>query len=114
VIRPVAGAVVAALIASPYVDIPTVAIAAAGGTVALITHLAKATTRLAVNTSPEPASNIAVSVLEDLAVCGVVLIAVLNPWIAAVLAFLLLVTAVIVALALAKGVRSLWRLRLRT
>ena len=114
VIRPIAGAVVAALIASPYVDIPTVAIAAAGGTVALITHLAKATTRLAVNTSPEPASNIAVSVLEDLAVCGVVLVAVLNPWVAATIALVLLIIAVVVALALAKGVRSLWRLRLRT
>ena len=114
VIRPVAGAVVAALIASPSVDIPTAAIAAAGGTVALITHLAKATTRLAVNTSPEPASNIAVSVIEDLAVCGVVLVAVSNPWIAAALAFVFLVTAVVVALALAKSTRSLWRLRLRT
>ena len=70
VIRPVAGAVVAALIASPSTDIPTVAIAAAGGGIALITHLAKATTRIAVNTSPEPASNIAVSIGEDVAVAG--------------------------------------------
>ncbi len=60
-IRPIAGAVVAVLIASPSVDLPTAVIAAAGGTVALITHLAKATTRIAVNTSPEPASNVAVS-----------------------------------------------------
>lgn len=105
IIRPVAGAVVAALIASPYVDLPTVAIAAAGGTVALITHLAKATTRLAVNTSPEPASNIIVSLGEDFAVCAVVIIAVLNPWIAAGLALVLLVTAVAVAAVLAKGAR---------
>lgn len=106
-IRPVAGAVVAALIASPHVDVPTAAIAAAGGTVALITHLAKATTRLAVNTSPEPASNVVVSLGEDLAVCLVVIIAVLNPWIAAAIALVLLVTAVAVALVLAKGVRWL-------
>jgi len=114
VIRPIAGAVIAALIASPSVDIPTAVIAAAGGIVALITHLAKATTRLAVNTSPEPASNIAVSVLEDLAVCAVVIIAVLNPWIAAAIALVLLVAAVTVAVVLAKGVRRLWALRLRT
>ena len=63
VIRPVAGAVVATLIASPTVDLPTAVIAAGGGIVALITHLAKATTRVAVNTSPEPASNVAVSVV---------------------------------------------------
>ena len=114
VIRPIAGAVAATLIAAPYVDIPTVEIATAGGTVALITHLAKATTRLAVNTSPEPASNIVVSVAEDLAVCVVVLVAVLNPWIAAAIALVLLVMAVAVALTLVKGVRAMLALRLRS
>ncbi len=105
VIRPIAGAVVAALIASPYVDIPTVAIAAAGGTVALITHLAKATTRLAVNTSPEPASNVAVSVAEDVAVAGTVAVAVVNPWLAAGIALVLLIGASAVALAVARVAR---------
>lgn len=105
VIRPIAGAVVAALIASPYVDIPTVAIAAAGGTVALITHLAKATTRLAVNTSPEPASNVAVSVAEDVAVAGTVAIAVVNPWLAAGIALVLLVSASVLAVALVRVAR---------
>lgn len=105
VIRPIAGAVVAALIASPYVDIPTVAIAAAGGTVALVTHLAKATTRLAVNTSPEPASNVAVSVAEDIAVAGTVAVAVVNPWLAAGIALVLLVSASVIAVALARLAR---------
>ncbi|MDP1876149.1 MAG: DUF4126 domain-containing protein [Actinomycetota bacterium] len=108
-IRPVAGAVVAALIASPHVDLPTAAIAAAGGAVALIAHLAKATTRLAVNSSPEPASNIVVSVIEDLAVAGVVVIALLNPWVAAGIAMGLLIGGVVVALVLAKAVRAGWR-----
>lgn len=108
-IRPVAGAVVAALIASPYVDLPTAAIAAAGGAVALIAHLAKATTRLAVNASPEPASNIAVSVAEDLAVAGVVVTALLNPWVAAGIALILLVAAGVVALVLARTARAGWR-----
>lgn len=106
VIRPVAGAVVAALIASPTTDIPTVAIAAAGGTVALVTHLAKATTRIAVNTSPEPASNVVVSVAEDLAVATVIVVAVINPWIAAALALALLVAGTVVALALLKVARA--------
>jgi hypothetical protein len=112
VIRPIAGAVVAALIASPSVDIPTVAIAAGGGAVALITHLAKATTRLAVNTSPEPASNVVVSVAEDVAVAGTVAVAVVNPWVAAGIAAVLLVAASVVAvmvLRLARrGIRR-WR-----
>ena len=45
-IRPIAGGVVAMLIASPSVDLPSALIAAGGGVVALITHFAKATTRL--------------------------------------------------------------------
>lgn len=105
VIRPVAGAVVAALIASPTTDIPTVALAAAGGAVALVTHLAKATTRLAVNTSPEPVSNVAVSVGEDIAVAGTLAVAVINPWIAAGIAMVLLIAAVVIAVALARVAR---------
>jgi hypothetical protein len=108
-IRPIAGAVIAALIASPTVDLPTAAVAAAGGVIALITHLAKATTRLAVNTSPEPASNIAVSLAEDAAVAGVVVVALLNPWVAAAIAAVLLVVGVVVALVLARLVRAGWR-----
>ena len=110
VIRPVAGAVVASLIAAPSVDLPTAVIAAGGGTIALVTHLAKATIRVAVNSSPEPLSNIAVSVTEDLAVAGVLVVAVVNPWIAAAIALVLLVAAVVVALLLVrlthKGLRS--------
>jgi hypothetical protein len=77
--------------------------------VALVTHLAKATTRLAVNTSPEPASNIAVSLAEDAAVAGVVVVALVNPWVAATIAAVLLVVAVIAAAVLARFVRSGWR-----
>jgi hypothetical protein len=36
-----------------------------GGTLAATSHVAKATTRAAVNTSPEPFSNIAMSLLGD-------------------------------------------------
>ena len=39
-----------------------------GGTLAATSHVAKATTRAAVNTSPEPFSNIAMSLLGDAAV----------------------------------------------
>ncbi len=105
VIRPIAGAVVAALIAAPSTDIPTAAVAAAGGGVALAAHFAKATTRLAVNTSPEPASNVVVSVMEDVAVAGTVVIAVVNPWVAAAIAAVLLIGALVVAVILARTAR---------
>jgi len=42
----------------------------AGGSIALIAHGTKATTRLAINASPEPFSNWAASVTEDLTVFG--------------------------------------------
>ena len=42
----------------------------AGGSIALAAHGTKATTRLAINASPEPFSNWAASVTEDLAVLG--------------------------------------------
>lgn len=109
VIRPVAGGVVAALIAAPNTDIPTAVIAAGGGIVALVTHLAKASTRLAVNTSPEPVSNIALSTAEDVAVAGVVVVSVINPWVAATIAAILLVGGVAVAVFLARFVRRGWR-----
>ena len=109
VIRPVAGGVVAALIAAPNTDIPTAAIAAGGGLVALVTHLAKASTRIAVNTSPEPVSNVALSTAEDVAVAGVVIVSVFNPWVAATIAGILLILGVVVALTVAKYVRKGWR-----
>ena len=105
VIRPLAGAVIATLIASPTVDLPAALIAAAGGAVALVTHLAKATTRLAVNASPEPASNVAVSVVEDVAVAGTVAMALVWPWAAAAVALVLLVAAGGIALAVLRLAR---------
>ena len=63
----------------------------AGG-VALSGHAAKAATRLAVNHSPEPFSNVAVSLAEDAAVGGGLYLLVKHPWVMAGIAvgFLLL------------------------
>ena len=65
VIRIPAGAALAAGVFGG--DQPTWAAVAAllGGTLAATAHAAKATTRAAVNTSPEPFSNIGVSLAED-------------------------------------------------
>lgn len=49
--------------------------ALAGGTLAATSHVAKATTRAAVNTSPEPFSNIGLSLLGDAAVPGMLWLA---------------------------------------
>lgn len=113
VIRPIAGATMAVLIVQPIMDLPTAVVAASGGVVALITHLAKATIRLGINASPEPVSNVAVSVTEDVAVTSVVIIALANPWIAGGIAAVLLAGAVIVALLVFSTARAAFRARRR-
>ena len=57
---------------------------------ALASHLVKAGLRTAINASPEPVTNIAVSTGEDVAVSGVVALAGAHPWWSAGLAFALL------------------------
>jgi hypothetical protein len=63
-----------------------------GGTLAAGTHIAKTGSRALINTSPEPFSNIAASLTEDVAVIGGLALAITHP-----LAFLCLL-AVFVAL----------------
>ena len=111
-IRPTAGAVIGALLAGQVPqDTPLhqVLLAGVGGTTALLAHLSKAGLRLAVNSSPEPVSNIAISVSEDLAVFGVIAFAVVHPWVAAAIAGFLLVTGMVLLVAVARLVRRGWR-----
>jgi hypothetical protein len=85
-----------------------------GGSTALASHLVKAGTRLAVNTSPEPASNISVSAAEDVTVAGVVSLSLLHPVAAAVIAAVLLlcgVTLVVLLLRRIRRFRERWRRR---
>ncbi len=69
-IRVPAGAILAARAMGPMNPALELAAIIAGGTVALAAHATKATTRLAINVSPEPFSNWAASVGEDIAVLG--------------------------------------------
>ena len=73
----------AALAAAAFgADSATVTTAAAllGGTLAATSHFAKATTRAAVNTSPEPFSNIGLSLAGDAAVPVALWLAWAHPW----------------------------------
>ncbi len=97
VVRPVAGAVIGALIAGWNGDLLTLALAVVGGSTALVSHLVKSGLRLAVNTSPEPVTNIGVSLAEDVSVAGVASLAVLFPVAAAIIAGILLIVGVVVA-----------------
>ena len=69
-IRVPAGAILAARALGDMNPALELAAMLAGGSIALVAHGAKATTRLAINASPEPFSNWAASVTEDVAVFG--------------------------------------------
>lgn len=109
VIRPIAGAVIGALIAGASGDLLTIALASVGGVTALLSHLSKAGIRLAVNTSPEPVSNIGASVAGDVGVVGVTTLAVLFPVAAAIIAGILLIFSIWLAVRLGTKVRKGWR-----
>ena len=65
VVRIPAGAALAAAVFGADQSSWAMAAALMGGTLAATSHVAKATTRAAVNTSPEPFSNVAMSLLGD-------------------------------------------------
>ncbi|WP_420081051.1 DUF4126 domain-containing protein [Streptomyces sp. JL4002] len=90
VIRPLAGAVIGALLAGQSGSLSDLSAAALGGSTALASHFVKAGTRMAINSSPEPFTNVAMSIAEDLGVAGLVTFAIFHPVPAAIIAAVLL------------------------
>ena len=78
-VRVPAGAVVAAAGLGDFSPGVQVAAFLVGGGLALSSHSAKAATRAAVNLSPEPASNVVVSIAEDVLAIGSTLLAAFAP-----------------------------------
>lgn len=93
VVRPVGAAGLGAILAGDAASINSALGAGIAGVLALDAHAAKATTRLAVNTSPEPVSNVFVSFFEDISVTGLVLLAVTYPLLTLFVVGLLVVAA---------------------
>jgi hypothetical protein len=86
-----------------------------GGTLAATSHAAKATTRAAVNTSPEPFSNIAMSLLGDAAVPTMLWLAFSHPvwfFVALAIALVLMVTVTALLFKFLRGLLRAWRGRL--
>jgi len=108
-IRPTVGAVIGVLLAGEASSLDQAVLAVVGGTTALLSHLVKAGSRLAINTSPEPISNVVASVTEDFVVLGVVYAAIDHPRAAAAIAAVLLVTGLALVYALARVIRRGWR-----
>ncbi len=110
-IRPAMGAAIAALMAGHAHSLSQALAASIGGGTALVVHLVKSGVKLGVNASPEPFSNIVVSLVEDLVVAGIVVLALLHPLAAAIIAGVLLVCGIFLVIFLASRIRRAWRRR---
>ncbi len=113
VVRPLAGAWVGALLAGQSGSLSDVAAGLLGGSTALASHAVKAGTRMAVNASPEPFSNIVLSVAEDLGAGGVLAFAMFHPVAAAVVAGVLLAGGLLALVFLFSRIRRFLRRRAR-
>ena len=111
-IRPTAGAVIGVLLAGDADSLTQAVNGAVGGGTALLSHLVKAGSRLAINSSPEPVTNIGASIAEDVAVLALVWFALEHPGAAAAIAGVLLAVGLVVLYLAARLVRRGWR-RLR-
>ncbi|MDQ6685675.1 MAG: DUF4126 domain-containing protein [Pseudomonadota bacterium] len=111
VIRIPAGAALAASVFGADSGQWTVAAALLGGTLAATSHTAKTLTRASVNASPEPFSNIALSLAGDAAVPALLWLSWTHPAILAAVLAVAVVVAVGLVWLLWRFVGSLWRLR---
>jgi hypothetical protein len=78
-----------------------------GGGAALVAHAGKAGARTLVNTSPEPFSNVVVSIAEDVATGGLLALAIANPVAAAIIALGLVALSIWLVFAARRALRKL-------
>lgn len=114
ILRPIGGALLSLAVIDPGEPMGQALVFLMGGGAAFMTHAAKAATRLAVNASPEPFSNIAVSTGEDVATAGLLALALAYPVTAAAIALLLLALMIWLLIKLRRFVRRLFRPRRTT
>jgi Domain of unknown function (DUF4126) len=109
VIRIPAGALLAAGALGADSATMTAVAALLGGTLAATSQAAKTTTRAAINTSPEPFSNVMASLVEDGLVVGAVWLASAHPVVFGVLLSIMVVLMWIVTRLLFKFLRGVFR-----
>lgn len=107
-IRPVGAAAIGAVIAGESGSIGAALGGTIAGVLALDAHSAKASTRVMVNASPEPVSNVAVSLFEDFGAAALVLVAVTYPVVTIGVVAVLVIAATALTIWLWKGVRRAW------
>ena len=104
-IRPIGGAFIAVTTLGDASPGAQAAAALLGGGVAAATHVTKASTRVAANTSPEPVSNWFLSLGEDVFVVGLSTLALAFPILAGSIAVMLLVLIGVFSYAIVRALR---------
>lgn len=107
-IRPIGAAAIGAVIAGDSGSIGAAVGGILSGALALDAHSAKASTRVVVNASPEPVSNVAISLFEDISVAALVALAISYPVITLIVVAVLVVAATALTIYLWKAVRRVW------
>jgi hypothetical protein len=108
-IRIPAGALLAAGATGDELSAMTLAAGILGGTITAGTHFTKAGSRAAINTSPEPVSNIGASLAEDAAVATGIFFAFQHPIVFLVLLAIFLLLAIWLLPKLLRFLRSIFR-----
>jgi hypothetical protein len=109
VLRPGVAVALGALVAGQDPGSSQVGYALLSGVTAFASHSVKAGSRLAINTSPEPFTNIGASLGEDVTVLGVVALAINHPWVALGVSATLLVVGLVALFFALRLVRRGWR-----
>jgi hypothetical protein len=107
-IRPIGAAAVGAVIAGESASIGAALGGILAGALAFDAHSAKASTRVMVNASPEPVSNSAVSLFEDVSVAALVALAVTFPLVTIIVVAILVIAATWLTIWLWRAVRRAW------
>jgi uncharacterized protein DUF4126 len=108
-VRPAAGALLAYAVVGNVDPQWQVIAALAGGSIALTTHAAKASTRAAVNVSPEPFSNWLLSLAEDAVSFLIVWLTITHPLIGMTVALVLISVAALIVWKLSQFARRVFR-----
>ena len=114
IVRPLGGALIAVTAVGQASPAAQLLAAMLGGTVAMTTHLTKAGTRAAVNTSPEPFSNWILSVGEDGLAVALSYGALRHPMLALAIAVALLIGIVACASLIMRALRRRFRRPVKT
>ena len=93
-IRPAGGALLGYLAMADAGPAVQYSVALMTGSIALDSHLTKATARVAINTSPEPITNSVASVTEDVGVLGAIYLIIKHPAVVTILVILFIVFSI--------------------